>query len=454
MSKKKIVVGILFLIIMAGTNILTVFHKENIQDIGITLHVVAEVENDTNVQAFFKQVNYEDKEEFSPSHVVSVPAKADEGFVDYELALPADTSSIRVNPERVLMDKIEYEKIYLAYKDNVIEEFQLSPDNYNDVEKYYSWKVDSDKSAKIVTDARYLRNLIIKILVCLIIDILLIIIWIKLDSIVIIPRDVISNRKLIGSLAKNDFKQKFAGSYLGTVWAFVQPIITVLVYWFVFEKALNVGTQSTKAGIGIPFVLWLIAGLVPWFFFSEVLSSGTNCLIEYNYLVKKVVFKISTLPVVKSISSLFVHMFFIVFTIILYSCYSYFPSFYTLQLLYYSFCMFVLSLGLIYAFSAIMVFFRDLSQIVNVLLQIGMWMTPIMWNMDAMANRIPGWAMTILKLNPMYYVVNGYRDALYNNMWFWERPGMTAYFWIFTIVVSIGGMAIFRKLQQHFADVL
>ena len=101
-----------------------------------------------------------------------------------------------------------------------------------------------------------------------------------------------------------------------------------------------------------------------------------------------------------------------------------------------------------------MVFFRDLSQIVNVLLQIGMWMTPIMWNMDAMANRIPGWAMTILKLNPMYYVVNGYRDALYNNIWFWERPGMTAYFWIFTIVVSIGGMAIFRKLQQHFADVL
>ncbi|MBQ9390575.1 MAG: ABC transporter permease [Lachnospiraceae bacterium] len=373
---------------------------------------------------------------------------------DYEIALPGDLSSVRINPSNALTDKIDYGRVYLAYKDSIIEEYELSDSNYNSEGHYYTWKVDSDKTKEVVNEARELRNLIIKILVCLIIDILLIIIWLKIDSIAKIPRDVISNRKLIGNLAKNDFKQKFAGSYLGTVWAFVQPIITVLVYWFVFEKALNVGTQSTKAGIGIPFVLWLIAGLVPWFFFSEVLSSGTNCLIEYNYLVKKVVFKISTLPVVKSISSLFVHIFFIVFTIILYSCYSYFPSLYTLQLLYYSFCMFVLSLGLIYAFSAIMVFFRDLSQIVNVLLQIGMWMTPIMWNMDAMANRIPGWAMTILKLNPMYYIVNGYRDALYNNVWFWERSGMTAYFWIVTIIVVIGGMAIFRKLQQHFADVL
>ena len=453
MNKKKILVGILFLVVMAVTNILTFMHGENIQDIGITLHVVATPKNDTNIQAYYKQINYKD-EEFSASHVVNMAVTKDDGKKDYEINVPGDTAAIRINPSNAISDEIAFEKVYLAYKDDVIEEYSLSDEHFNAADRYYSWNVDYDKSAKVVTDARYLRNLIMKILVCLIIDLLLIITWVKLDKIAIIPKDIVSNRKLIGSLAKNDFKQKFAGSYLGTVWAFVQPIVTVLVYWFVFEKALNVGTQSTKAGIGIPFVLWLIAGLVPWFFFSEVLSSGTNCLIEYNYLVKKVVFKISTLPVVKAISSLFVHAFFIVFTIIIYSFYHYLPTLYTLQLIYYSFCMFVLSLGLIYAFSAIMVFFRDLSQIVNVLLQIGMWMTPIMWNMDAMANRIPGWAMTILKLNPMYYIVNGYRDALYNNVWFWERAGMTAYFWIITAIILLGGMAIFRKLQQHFADVL
>lgn len=453
MSKKKLLVGILFLIIMIGTNLLAIFHEEKVQDISVDLHVVCDAKNDLGIQTYYKQEDYSN-ENFTSNHMISTNATKETGMNDYIVALPGDVTSVKINTSNVAMDSIEYSKVYLSYKDELIEEYNLSQENYNPEEKSYTWSIDNVKTKEVVDEARSLQNTILKVLVCLIIDILLIVIWVKLDSITAIPKDVFSNRKLIGSLAKNDFKQKFAGSYLGTVWAFVQPIITVLVYWFVFEKALNIGTQSTKAGIGIPFVLWLIAGLVPWFFFSEVIASGTNALIEYNYLVKKVVFKISTLPVVKAISSLFVHFFFVIFTIILYSCYSYFPSFYTLQLIYYSFCMFVLSLGLIYAFSAIMVFFRDLAQIVNVLLQIGMWMTPIMWNMDAMANRIPGWAVTVLKLNPMYYIVNGYRDALYNNVWFWERPGMTAYFWILTVIVLVGGMAIFRKLQQHFADVL
>ena len=451
--KKKVIVGILFLLIIIASNIATVKHTENIQDIGVTLHVVAEVEDDTQLQAYFTQVEYANQP-FSADHVTSTAATAEQGMNDYELSIPGDTAAIRINPSNIMMDEITYSKVYLAYKDEIIESFELTDDHYNAFEKYYSWKTDPDKIEEVVTKARATRNLLLKIMVCAAIDILLFVIWLKLDSILIIPRDIVSNRKLIGSLAKNDFKQKFAGSYLGTIWAFVNPIITVLVYWFVFERALNVGAQSTKAGITIPFVLWLIAGLVPWFYFSEVLSSGTNCMLEYNYLVKKVVFKISTLPVVKSISSLFVHLFFIAFTVIIYSLYSYFPTLYTLQIIYYSFCMLVLSLALVYTLSATMVFFRDMSQIVNVLLQIGMWMTPIMWNMDAMAGRIPGWAMVILKANPMYYIVNGYRDALYNNMWFWERPGMTAYFWVLTIILMIGGMAIFRRLQQHFADVL
>lgn len=272
----------------------------------------------------------------------------------------------------------------------------------------------------------------------------------------VILREILANRKLIFNLSKNDFKTKFAGSYFGIVWAFIQPIITVLVYWFVFEKALNVGTQSTKAGIEVPYVLWLIAGLVPWFYFSEVLGAGTNALLEYNYLVKKVVFKISTLPVVKAISSVFVHLFFIAFMLILYSCYGYFPTLYALQVLYYSFCMFLFCLGVIYATSAMVVFFRDLSQLIAIFLQVAMWMTPIMWNLEGMLQqgRMSRPIEIILKANPMYYIVSGYRDALINHVWFWERPGITLYFWILTLVVFFLGSMVFRKLQAHFADVM
>lgn len=273
-----------------------------------------------------------------------------------------------------------------------------------------------------------------------------------LKALLEIPSEVMHNKKLVLTLAKNDFKTKFAGSYLGRIWAFIQPIVTVLVYWFVFEKALNAGTQSTKSGITAPFVLWLIAGLVPWFYFSDILSSGTNVLVEYSYLVKKVVFKISTLPVIKVISNLFVHVFFIAFMLILYLLYGMFPGIYILQIVYYSFCVVVFAMGLIYATSAIVVFFRDLSQIVNILLQILIWATPIMWNIDAVS--FPPIVLKIIKLNPMYYIVSGYRDSMISRVWFWEKPQITLYFWIVSILIFVVGTMIFRRLRVHFADVL
>lgn len=267
-----------------------------------------------------------------------------------------------------------------------------------------------------------------------------------------LPKELWDNKALIGKLAKNDFKTRFAGSYLGIIWAFVQPIVTIVMYWLVFEKGLKAGGQLSKDGINVPFVLWLSAGLVPWFFFSEALNNGTNALLEYNYLVKKVVFKISILPIIKIISALFVHIFFVAFVLVLFACYGYFPSFYTIQVVYYSFCMFMLALGMCYATCAIVIFFRDLSQIINILLQIGMWATPIMWNYNTTLKN-PA-LKVIFKLNPMFYVINGYRDSLIDKRWFFETPTLTLYFWAVTAIFFVAGSIIFKKLKIHFADVL
>ena len=265
------------------------------------------------------------------------------------------------------------------------------------------------------------------------------------EKVLALPLELFQNRNLIFALAKNDFKTKYAGSYLGIVWAFIQPIVTVLVYWFVFQ----VGLKSPGAN-GFPFVLWMIAGLVPWFFFSDVLNAGTNALLEYSYLVKKVVFKISILPMVKEISALFVHLFFVAFMIFLYSCYGYFPDLYFLQLLYYSFCVFVFSLGICYATCAIVIFFRDLSQIISIVLQVGVWVTPIMWNIDQVS--MPSFLLKLLKLNPFYYIVQGYRDSLINKVWFFEHFDLTIYFWIVTL--ALFGIGTIKRLKVHFADVL
>ena len=201
-----------------------------------------------------------------------------------------------------------------------------------------------------------------------------------------------------------------------------------------------------------PFVLYLVSGIVPWFFFQDALNGGTNALIEYNYLVKKVVFKISILPIVKIISAFFVHLFFVVFALILCACYGYTPGLHTLQIIYYSACTFLLSLGLVYATSAIVIFFRDLTQIIGIFLQVGVWLTPIMWDLNMLADY--PWAMKLFKLNPMYYIVSGYRDSMLGNVWFWEHWGWTLYFWVVTVALFAVGSVIFKRLKPHFADVL
>lgn len=289
------------------------------------------------------------------------------------------------------------------------------------------------------------KTWMVNVIICVVIDLFALYILVKFSANMEIPADIYRERRLIATLAKNDFKTRFAGSYMGMAWAFVQPIVTVLVYWFVFEHGLRAGRMCDY-----PFILWLMCGLVPWFYFSDALNGGTNALLEYNYLVKKVVFKISILPFVKVISNVFIHLFFIVFIVILHVCYGYGPDLYWLQIFYYLICTVVLVLGLSYLTSALVVFFRDLTQIISILLQIGMWATPIMWDVSQFSPQLE----TIFRINPVYYIVQGYRNSLLGDVWFWEDAYWTLYFWIITALIFVFGQNIFRKLKVHFADVL
>ncbi len=258
-------------------------------------------------------------------------------------------------------------------------------------------------------------------------------------------RDIVSNRRLIFELSKSDFKMRYAGSNLGVIWAFVQPVVTVIIYVFVFQ----VGFKSVPVQ-NVPYVLWLVAGIVPWFYLSEALMNATNSLLEYSYLVKKVVFKINILPMVKIMSALYVHIFFVVIAIAMYLINGIPLTVYAVQIAYYSLCTTVLVLGLAYITSSIVIFFRDLSQIVNIVLQFGMWLTPIMYSITLLPPKFGA----IMKLNPMYYITDGYRDALYNKVWFFEKTGQTMYFWVLAILLLLIGSTVFKKLEKHFADVL
>lgn len=259
--------------------------------------------------------------------------------------------------------------------------------------------------------------------------------------------------RLIWKLAKNDFKTRYAGSYLGVIWALVQPVVTVVLYYFVFEVVFHNRSQLLASGIETPYVLWLTAGLVPWFYFNETVMQGMQAFLQYHYLVKKVVFEIKLLPVVKMVGASFVHLFFIFVLVVLYFVYGQKPDIHMIQLPYYSLCMFALVLGLSYISSSVVIFFRDLNQIVNILLQIGMWATPILWDITFLKGKWEPMRL-LFKLNPVYYIVNGYRSALFEGRWFWQEGWINLYFWAFTAVMFLIGRSVYRNLKPHFADVL
>ena len=271
------------------------------------------------------------------------------------------------------------------------------------------------------------------------------------DRVMALPAELYQNRRLIWRLSKNDFKKRYAGSYLGTIWAMVPPLVTVAMYYVVFDRIFGSGPQQTYTGGQVPYVLFLTAGLVPWFFFTDAVMGGMTSLLEYNYLVKKVVFKVSILPMIKVNAAMFVHVGFSVILIVIAACYGHMPSVYTLQLIYYTFCEYVFILGLSYATCAIVIFFRDLQNLISILMQVGMWATPILWNLNTQLREK---YKPLLKLNPMTYIVEGYRSSVYEHQWFWEHFYSSTYFWIVTALLFVVSALIFKRLKPYFADVL
>ena len=160
------------------------------------------------------------------------------------------------------------------------------------------------------------------------------------------------------------------------------------------------------------------------------------------------------LPVIKLISCLFVHAFFVAIMFIVFLVSGKRPQISWIQIIYYSFAASMYALALTYLTSAIQVFFKDMAQIVSICLQFGMWLTPIMYSEQLFLDKGLTMAPMILKLNPFYYIAAGYRDSMLTGDWFFMRPTLTVYFWAVTLITMLVGLKVFKRLRPHFSDVL
>lgn len=258
-------------------------------------------------------------------------------------------------------------------------------------------------------------------------------------------KEIYQKRSLVFSLAKNDFKARNAGSFLGVFWSFIIPLISIFVFWFVF----NVGFKNPPVN-NIEFIAWFMPAYVPWMFFTESIQNSVGVLYEFHYLVKKVKFRTALLPIVKIESTLMLNLFFIALMFVILLIYHVRLTLTAFQIVYYMIGLIIFCTGLSWIVSSIAVFFKDMSAIVNVICQLGFWLTPIFWTVEGM----PPWVAMIARLNPMAYICTGFRNCLLYEINFWQNPRQTLYFWCITVIIFIGGAMLFRKLRPHFADVL
>lgn len=252
-------------------------------------------------------------------------------------------------------------------------------------------------------------------------------------------------RNIILRFIIQDFKTKYIGNGLGILWAFIQPLITICIFWFVFQ----IGFKSTPVS-NVPFILWFITGIIPWFFITDSIINATNSIVENSFLVKKIVFRVELLPVVKILAGLIVHIFFVFFMFVMYIYYGYTPTIYWVQLIYYILVTVIFLLMLSWFSSSIIIFLKDTGQIINMFVQFGFWATPIFWSYSI----LPSEYMWFVEFNPIFYIIEGYRDCMINNIWFWEKSFFTLYFWILTLIFLFLSIKTFKKLRPHFADVL
>ena len=256
---------------------------------------------------------------------------------------------------------------------------------------------------------------------------------------------IAANWPVLVNLAFRELRLQYVGSALGIVWQLITPLILILVFWVVFSVGFRVQPAS-----GVPFAVWLTAGMAVWFAFSEIVSGSVHAITSHPHLVKKVVFPVQGLPLVKVISAFINHLFFLGVLVILMLVLGVHSSFYVFQVVYYFFCMVALALGIGWTVAALNVFARDTARLVGVLLQVGMWATPILWDINILPEPWRG----IFAANPMHYIVQGYRDSIFYSIPVSDRLWETVLFWAITSLLLVLGVFVFKRLRPQFADLV
>jgi lipopolysaccharide transport system permease protein len=260
-------------------------------------------------------------------------------------------------------------------------------------------------------------------------------------------RNLIERRTLISQLVKRDFQQRYVGSAAGWLWGLVHPLVLLASYVFIFDICLKQKPGPNEVTTNYP--MFLFAGMLPWLLFSETVQRSCSSLVEQANLITKTVFPSEIVPVSIFLSSLISHLLALVLAIAGAAIFLHHMSPMLALLPVFMLLLGLLGVGIGWVAAALQVYLRDTAQVLAVILTLWFWATPILISED----KLPKWALELLKANPLTYFVRAYREALLGNkpapLMHWALTAAA-----FAIVVFICGGLFFRYMKRGFADVL
>ena len=247
-------------------------------------------------------------------------------------------------------------------------------------------------------------------------------------------------RELLKTSIKKEVRSKYKNSFLGVVWSFLNPLLQIMVYAIIFSFILKNKQEH--------YAIFLCCGIIPWTYFSVSINKSAFTIIENGNIIKKVYFPREIIPIsvvtAETINFLISTIIILGFVIIGGIGISKYILFYPFILI----SQYLIILTIAFIISSICVYFRDLQHFVGIILQLLFYAAPIVYSQES----IPKEYQWILKINPMTYIINSYRDIFY----YQKIPEIKVIFIMSLIGFLTGyiGYKIFNKLQKGFAEQL
>jgi len=255
-------------------------------------------------------------------------------------------------------------------------------------------------------------------------------------------RDFITYRELFYFFAWKEIKARYKQTFLGFVWAFLKPFISIVIFTVVFGGIVKVPSEN------IPYPLFCLSGLVLWNYFSYSLLNSSACLISNQSLIKKVYFPRIVIPCSYSLSGIYDYLISLLFLGLVMAYYSYPPSIYAL-LLPVILCIATLTaIGLGLWLSAMSVKYRDIQYIIPFFIQLFLFITPVIYPSSIVTDKY----RFLLYLNPMSGVIDAHRLCILGNKAMDMKLLVLSL--MISLIIFVSGLYFFRRMERYFADIL